>query len=78
MVGFTRKDNSKRLLEKYFVLDLDYKVLLLPKEEQNTKEVIIFNTLNELYIKYGFCSTTIIDAIKNKTIHGGFLWDYNN
>ena len=43
-----------------------------------TNEVIIFNTLNELYIKYGFCSTTIIDAIKNKTIHGGFLWDYNN
>ena len=43
-----------------------------------TNEVIIFNTLNELYIKYGFCSTTIIDSIKNKTIHGGFLWDYNN
>ena len=43
-----------------------------------TNEIIIFNTLNELYIKYGFCSTTIIDSIKNKTIHGGFLWDYNN
>jgi hypothetical protein len=42
-----------------------------------TNEVIIFNTLSELYIKYGFCSTTIIYAIENKTIHGGFLWDYN-
>ena len=42
-----------------------------------TNEVIIFNTLSELYIKYSFSSTTIIDAIENKTIHGGFLWDYN-
>ena len=38
--GFTRKDHAKRLLEKYFVLDLDYKVLLLPKEEQNLKQDI--------------------------------------
>jgi len=42
-----------------------------------TNEIIIFNTLSELYIKYGFCSSTIIDAIENKTIYGGFLWDYN-
>ena len=41
-------------------------------------EVVIFNTFNEIYIKYSFCSSTLIYAIKNKTIHGGFLWEYNN
>ena len=46
-VGFTRKDHAKRLLEKYFVLDLDYKVLLLPKEEQNTKEVLLHSSVEQ-------------------------------
>jgi len=41
-------------------------------------EVVIFNSFNEIYIKYSFCSSTLIYAIKNKTIHGGFLWEYNN
>ena len=27
-LGFTRKDNSKRLLEKFFTIDIDYKVAL--------------------------------------------------
>lgn len=43
-LGFTRKDNAKRLLEKYFVKDIDYKIstedrkgLFLPTEE-NTKD----------------------------------------
>ena len=26
-LGFTRKDNSKRLLEKFFTIDIDYKVV---------------------------------------------------
>jgi hypothetical protein len=34
-VGFTRKDNAKRLLEKYFIEDVDYKILLLRLEEQD-------------------------------------------
>ena len=42
-----------------------------------SKEVIIFNTLNEINIKYGFASSTIIDAINNKNVFGGFLWDFN-
>ena len=37
-VCFTRKDHAKRLLEKYFVLDLDYKILLPLKGEQNLKQ----------------------------------------
>ena len=41
-----------------------------------SKEVIIFNTLNEIYIKYGFSTSTIINAINDKNVHGGFLWEY--
>lgn len=33
-MGFSRRDNSKNLLNKYFKEDIDYKVLLLTKEEQ--------------------------------------------
>ena len=46
-VCFTRKDHAKRLLEKYFVLDLDYKILLLPKEEQNTKEILLHQRVEQ-------------------------------
>ena len=28
-IGFTRKDNAKRLLEKFFVKDIDYKIMSL-------------------------------------------------
>ena len=41
-----------------------------------SKEVIIFNTLNEIYIKYGFSPSTIINAINDKNVHGSFLWEY--
>jgi hypothetical protein len=41
----------------------------------NTKEVLIFNNLNDIYIKYGFCSKTIQDAIINKNICYGFIWE---
>jgi hypothetical protein len=33
-IGFANKDNAKRLLEKSFTLDKDYKSLPFPKEEQ--------------------------------------------
>jgi hypothetical protein len=38
-IGFTRKDNAKRLLEKYFIKDIDFKILLLRSEEQDFKNV---------------------------------------
>ena len=34
LVGFSHKKNAKRTLENNFILDQDYKVLLLPKEQQ--------------------------------------------
>ena len=37
-VGFSRKDHAKRIIDKYFILDLDYKVLLPPSGEQNLKK----------------------------------------
>ena len=46
-VCFTRKDHAKRLLEKYFVLDLDYKILLPLKGEQNTKEVLLHSSVEQ-------------------------------
>jgi phage anti-repressor protein len=34
LLGYTRKDNAKRLLEKIFTEDIDYKILLRRSEEQ--------------------------------------------
>lgn len=59
-IGFTRKDNIKRLLEKHFIINIDYKILL-PKEEKSNstinhegrpKETIMMtpNTFKELCV----------------------------
>jgi hypothetical protein len=34
-VGFSKKANAKRILEKHFIINKDYKVLLLPPEQQS-------------------------------------------
>lgn len=36
----------------------------------------IFNNFNEVYIKLGIASTTLIDCIENKTFYCGVLWEY--
>jgi hypothetical protein len=36
-LGFTQKANAKRLLDKHFILDIDYKCLLFPNEEHKDK-----------------------------------------
>jgi phage anti-repressor protein len=35
-LGFTRKDNTKRLLEKYFKPDIDFKIVFLRSEENTS------------------------------------------
>ena len=47
-LGFSRKDPAKRLLEKNFTIDIDYKVALLRSEERKNeggfnKETIMLN-----------------------------------
>jgi len=42
-----------------------------------TKNVIIFNSLSEIYIKFGIASKTIIKAIESKCLYNGYLWEYN-
>jgi hypothetical protein len=49
-IGFSSKYNSKRMLEKHFIIDIDYKNFLRQVEEQNTqthgghnKETILMN-----------------------------------
>jgi hypothetical protein len=37
-IGFSRKDPAKRLLEKSFVKDIDYKILLPQPREQDKNE----------------------------------------
>ena len=37
-LGFNQKYNAKRVLEKNFIIDVDYKNLLLRSEEQNSEE----------------------------------------
>lgn len=41
-----------------------------------TNEIVLFNSLHEIYIKLGFADATIRDAIENKTTLGGSLWEY--
>lgn len=41
-----------------------------------SQEVIIFNNLNEISLKLGFASTTILNAIDTKKIYGGSVWEY--
>lgn len=41
-----------------------------------TKETVVFNNYNEIYIKFGISSKTLIDVITNKLIYHGCLWEY--
>jgi len=57
---FSQKDNAKRLLEKYFKLDIDYKIFENDKEEKkgrggHNKEVIMLNikTFKSFCLKAG-------------------------
>ena len=42
-----------------------------------TKQTLIFNSLADIYRKYGIADSTIVNAIKNKEVYQGFLWEYN-
>ena len=58
-LGFTRKDNSKRLLEKFFTIDIDYKIVFLRTEENlnggRPSETIMLNvnTFKKFCLKAG-------------------------
>lgn len=41
-----------------------------------TKQEITFNSLQEIYIKLGFASKTIIQAIESNSVCNGSLWQY--
>ena len=43
-----------------------------------TKDIVIFNNLSEIYIKFGIASTTILNVINEKILYNGFLWEYYN
>ena len=60
-IGFSRKDQAKRLLTKDFIEQIDYKILLPPKEEQvdkhggyNKEQILItINTFKKFCLKAG-------------------------
>ena len=41
-----------------------------------TNTYIYFNNLNEIHLKLGIASKTIINSINDKTIHAGSLWEF--
>jgi prophage antirepressor-like protein len=41
-----------------------------------TNTHLYFNNLNEIHLKLGISSKTIINSINNKTLHAGCLWEY--
>jgi hypothetical protein len=43
-----------------------------------TKEIVIFDSLFDIYRKYGIPNITIIKAINDKVVCNGFLWEYYN
>jgi MSV199 domain len=43
-----------------------------------TKEVSIFNSFSDINKNLGICRLSIKNAIENKTITKGFLWEYEN
>jgi hypothetical protein len=42
----------------------------------NTRETTIFNSLNEILLKFGYANNTTKNAIANKTLLGGCMWEY--
>ncbi len=40
------------------------------------KQIVIFNSLSEIYKKLGIAEKTITKAIKDKSIYSGSLWEY--
>lgn len=58
-VGFTRKDNGKKLLEKFFKVDIDYKIVFLRLEENllggrpSETIMITINTFKKFCLKAG-------------------------
>lgn len=68
-LGFTRKDNAKRLLKKHFVLDKDYKINVLPREEirgANPEQILMtIRTFKKFCMK--------ADTKKADEIHDYFL-----
>ena len=57
---------------------------IIPNHAKSIKQIhpisnktIIFTSLSEIYLKFGLCSKTLIEAIENKTVCSGFLWEYN-
>jgi hypothetical protein len=41
-----------------------------------TNTYIYFNNLNEIQLKFGIASKTIINSINDKTVHAGSLWEF--
>ena len=70
---------SKDLIEKYNKPIHNKNHIHAQKVKQInpiSKTSIIFNNYNEIYIKLRIASKTIINAINNKTIYCGSLWEY--
>jgi prophage antirepressor-like protein len=42
-----------------------------------TNTHVYFNNLNEIQLKFGICSKTIINSINDKTVYAGSLWEYD-
>lgn len=55
---------------------IHFKSKLIKQINPITNEFVIFKSLTEVNIRLGFVNTTIIDAIKNKHMVGGFLWEF--
>ena len=72
------KNCSQELLDKY-----DKPInKMIPKYSKIIKQTniisnqfLIFNSLTEIYNKLGITSTTIMKAVKNKTVYAGCKWE---
>jgi hypothetical protein len=61
--------------EKFIIPTRSYAKRVI-QTNQDTKNRVIFNSLSEISLRYGYTNETIKNAIKNKTLLGGYVWDY--
>lgn len=86
--GFTRKDNAKTMLTKYFKKDTDFKVesLLLRTQEQNrgghNKQNIFLNVntfkdfCDDVKREFNMSPKSVKKYCNDHTIKNGFLWRF--
>jgi hypothetical protein len=70
------KTDKGKAIRKYYVKLENIHNKIIKEEIENQKLHVYFNNLNEIQLKLGICSKTILNSINDKTLYAGSLWEY--